>query len=188
MTSSYFHLIVVGNMVAHEPRTSFKWPIAVEREIAAPAGQLWNVISMPGNLALCHPFCAQNPVHAWPGADSRDAIHYLNGLIFERRFTQWIEGIGYDLEIGRRGGGKSSVSWRISPVNDLKCVLRITVFPCVLQKIPVVIRWLPFVLRLRPKLRTYLDSVIRGFEWYVVRGEPVPRDHFGKHPWFSAPD
>jgi hypothetical protein len=27
---------------------------------------------------------------------------------------------------------------------------------------------------------------VRGFEWYVTRGEPVPRNKFGKHPWFSA--
>jgi hypothetical protein len=30
-------------------------------------------------------------------------------------------------------------------------------------------------------------SVGKGFEWYVTRGAPVPRDQFGKHPWFSAP-
>ncbi len=171
-----------------EPKSGFKWPVAVEHTIAAPARDLWDAISKPGNLELCHPFCAGNPVHSWPGPNSRDEVHYLSGWVYKRQFRRWIEGIGYDLEIGRRGGGVSSVSWRISPVNDLTCTLRITVYPHTLQNFPIMIRWLPHILRLRPMLETYLDSVARGFEWYVTRGEPVPRDKFGKHPWFSAPE
>jgi hypothetical protein len=154
--------------------------------IAAPAQKVWNAISMSGNLELCHPFCASNPVQVWPGPDSRDEVHYLSGWVFERRFLRWHDGIGYDLEIGRRGGGTSSVSWRITPVYEDSCVLRITVYPHILQNWPTVVRWIPYVLRLRPMLKKYLDSVVRGFEWYVVRGESVPRNQFGHHPWFSA--
>ena len=55
-----------------------------------------------------------------------------------------------------------------------------------LQNWPAVARWLPYILRLRPMLKKYLESVVRGFEWYVVRGESVPRNQFGDHPWFSA--
>ena len=113
-------------------------------------------------------------------------MHYLSGWSYERQFHEWNEGVGYDLEIGRRGGGRSSVSWRITPVDNQSCVLRITVCPHALQKLPVVVRWLPHLIRLRPLLRQYLDSVIRGFEWYVIRNEPVPRNAFGTHPWFSA--
>ena len=152
----------------------------------ASAGQLWDVISQPGNLENCHPFCAANPVLKWPGRDSCDEVHYLNGWVFERHFTEWQEGIGYDLEIGRRGGGKSRVFWRITPIGDQKCMLRITVCPHGLQKIPAVVRWIPHLVWLRPKLRQYLESVIKGFEWYIVRNEPVPRNAFGSHPWFSA--
>ena len=141
---------------------------------------------MPGNLELCHPFCARNPVQVWPGSDSQDQVHYLSGWIYERHFRQWIDGVGYDLEIGRSGGRKSSVSWRIFPIDDRSCTLKITVYPHALQNLPVVIRWLPYKLRLRPMLKKYLESVVKGFEWYVTRGEPVPRDQFGKHPWFSA--
>lgn len=141
---------------------------------------------MPGNLEPCHPFCAENPVEAWPGAESRDRIRYLSGWVFERRFCRWIDGFGYDLEIGGRGGRSSFVSWRIIPVDEEDCTLRIAVYPHVLQGLPVSIRWLPHVLRLRPMLRSYLSSVLGGFEWYVTRGEPVPRNQFGSHPWFSA--
>lgn len=158
----------------------------MKRKMAAPAAAIWELISRPGNLELCHPYCASNPVHAWPGPDSRDEIHYLSGWVYERRFRDWIDGVGYDLDIGRPGGETSFVTWRISPVDARNCRLRITVCSHALQAVPALIRWIPHVLWLRPKLRTYLDSVLRGFEWYAIRGEPVPRNAFGKHPWFSA--
>ena len=167
--------------------SKFRWPISVRREIPAPALRVWDVISSPGNLELCHPFCAKNPVQVWPGADSRDEVHYLSGWVYERRFRRWIEGVGYDLEIGRSGGGTSQVSWRIVPVDDNSCALSITVRSHALQHMPAMFRWLPHVLWFRPKLKFYLESVIGGFDWYIQNGEPVPRDHFGRHPWFSAP-
>lgn len=169
------------------PKPGFKWPVAVAQPIAASPQEVWDVISMPGNLELCHPFCEKNPVEVWPGPESRDEVYYLSGWVFERRFRRWIDGVGYDLEIGRHGGRSSFVSWRISPSDDENCTLTISVYPHVLQEIPVVIRWLPHVLRLRPLLTKYLASVVKGFEWYVTRGEPVPRNQFGSHVWFSAP-
>ncbi len=168
-----------------DPRPGFKWPIGSARRIAAPAAEVWRVLSRPGNLEPCHPFCAKNPVHEWPGERSRDEIHYLSGWVFERRFRRWLEGVGYDLEIGRPGGRSSFVSWRILPVDAQSCRLRITVYPFALQRVPVAVRWLPHLLYLRPLLSRYLSSVVRGFEWFVTRGEPVPRNRFGRHPWFS---
>jgi hypothetical protein len=95
--------------------------------------------------------------------------------------------VGYDLTIGRHGGQTSFVSWRIIPLNIQSCLLRITIYPYALQIVPLAIRWPPHVVWLAPKLRRYLSSVIRGFEWYVIRGEAVPRNQFGTHPWFSIP-
>jgi hypothetical protein len=140
---------------------------------------------MPGNLEPCHPFCEKNPVTTWPGVGSRDEVHYLNGLVYERRFSRWIEGIGYDLDIGRIGGRSSFVSWRITPIDDDNCTLGIVVYPHALQGVPVAIRWIPHLLRVRPLLKAYLSSVVQGYEWYVMRGEPVPHNRFGSHPWFS---
>ena len=168
------------------PARDFRWPVSVERVIERSADEVWDAISQPGNLERCHPFCASNPLQAWPGPPSRDEGHYLNGVVFERRFRDWLEGIGYDLEIGTRRGRKSRVSWRITPLDESSCTLRISVCPHGLQGLPVVIRWLPYVVWLRPLLRRYLDSVLRGFEWFLLRGEPVPRNAFGRHRWFSA--
>jgi hypothetical protein len=124
--------------------SQLQWPVASEQMIAAPAQEVWNAISRPGNLKLCHPFCASNPVQVWPGPDSRDEVHYLSGWVYERRFLRWHDGIGYDLEIGRRGGSTSSVSWRITPVDENSCVLRITVYPDILQNWPTAVRWTCF--------------------------------------------
>ena len=174
-------------MTSREFVVGFRWPVAFEQTIAAPADEVWQAISAPNNLERCHPYCAENPVQVWPGPGSRDEVHYLNGLVFERQFSKWIEGVGYDLNIGRRGGRLSYVSWRISPVDDQNSTLKIVVCPNLLQEIPAFIRWVPHITRIRPMLRKYLQSVVGGFEWYLIRGEVVPRNNFGKHPWFSTP-
>ena len=170
-----------------DTKPGFKWPVAVAQPIATSSEKVWQTISTPGYLEPCHPYCAENPVQVWPGEKSCDEVHYFNGWIFERRFCRWIDGIGYDLEIGRHGGRSSFVSWRILPVGTQQCSLRIAVYPYVLQHVPVAFRWIPHYSRLRPLLKEYLSSVTKGVEWYVTRGEPVRRDQFGEHPWFSGP-
>jgi hypothetical protein len=167
-------------------RAGFKWPIGVTQPIPAPTKDVWSAISMPGNLEYGHPFCETNPVKVWPGAQSRDEVHYLSGWVYERRFKRWFDGVGYDLEIGARGEETSFVSWRITAVDQAACTLTITVYPYLLQGVPTVFRWLPHVAYLRPMLKSYLSSVGQGFEWYVTRQEPVPNNQFGSHRWFSG--
>lgn len=170
----------------HFPASPFRWPVGVSQTIEVSQEALWQAISMPGNLEPCHPFCRSNPVSRWPGRESRDEVHYLNGLIYERRFCNWIQSTGYDLRIGQRGGPESFVSWRIAAAGAGRASLRIVVYPHVLQQIPPAVRWLPHLAKVRPMLKRYLTSVVRGFDWYLTRGEPVPRNQWGSHPWFSA--
>ncbi len=160
--------------------------VAAEQTIAAPASEVWQVISAPGNLDKCHPYCEKNTVHRWPGPDSVDEIRYLSGWVYQRRFREWHEGKGYDLEIFRGDERQASVAWRIIEIDSARCKLRITVRPLALRRFPAVVRWIPFHVRVRPLLRSYLQSVALGFRWYVERGEPVPRNQFGTHPWFSS--
>lgn len=176
----------MGNL--QSVRKTFRWPVTVGRAIGAAANDVWSVISSPGNLERCHPFCRRNPVEAWPGLGARDSIEYYSGWVFERHFTSWTDGVGYDLEIGRKGGRRSAVSWRIREVDHQNCALGITIFPVGLQHIPVVIRWLPHIAFMRPMLRSYLDSVLRGFEYHITTGQPVRRNQFGPHRWFSPPE
>ena len=166
--------------------TDFKWPVTVKQVIAAPAKKVWEVISSPGNLEDCHPYCCSNPVHQWPGPDSVDEVHYYSGWVYERHFKNWVDETGYDLEIGRAGGDRSFVTWRIEHDDDANCTLTISVCSSVLKRYPIYIRWLPYLTKVRPMLRKYLTSVVKGVEWKATRGKAVTKDQFGRHPWFSA--
>jgi hypothetical protein len=169
------------------PLTRFKWPVAASRTIAAPASKIWEVISSPGSLTLYHPFCEKNIVFDWPGSESHDEIHYFNGVVLVRRFTDWYEDVGYDLEIGRDGGRTSVASWRISPIDEQRSSIAITIYPHAFQRLPIVVRWMPHLFWLRPQLERYLTSVVDGLHHFVTRGEKVQRNQFGAHPWFSPP-
>jgi len=165
---------------------SFKWPITASKQTEAPAKDIWDVISSPGNLEDCHPFCESNPVDQWPGVGSRDTIHYYSGWVLHREFTNWIEGVGYDLVIGREGGRKSYVSWRITSEQENLSSLTITLFPHILQKVPAAVRWIPHLAYIRPMMRSYLESVVNGFAWFITSGKPVKKNQFGSHQWFST--
>ena len=167
------------------PIKNFKWPVVLSKEIHVPADRLWETISMPGNLEYCHPYCTRNTVIEWPGINSRDVLEYQNGFTLVRQFYKWIEGVGYDLEIGRAGGRKSKVSWRIKAKSPKSSELTIAIYPHVLQNMPLIIRWAAHYFRVRPKLKKYLSSVLQGFDWYLSTVEKVKPNQFGKHEWFS---
>jgi hypothetical protein len=169
------------------PLQKFKWPVAVSRTIAAPASRIWEVISSPGMLPLYHPFCEKNPVFEWPGPESFDEIHYFNGVVLARHFSDWYDDVGYDLEIGRKGGRTSVVTWRIAQVKERRSSITITIYPHAVQRVPVVARWLPHLFWLRPQLTSYLRSAVKGLDWFITHGEPVRRNQFGPHSWFSPP-
>ena len=77
----------------------YNWSISYSRTIDCNIDKIWNIISMRSNLEAFHPFCKINRVVVWPGKGSVDEIEYLNGLIFKRKFTNWIEKEGYDLNV-----------------------------------------------------------------------------------------
>ena len=164
----------------------FKWPVSVSQKIYVSPKLIWDEITKPGNLEDFHPYCKKNPVSEWPGVGSRDEVHYYSGWVLIREFVNWIDGVGYDLLIGREGGRKSFVCWRITEEGKGIATLRITIFPYNLQHIPVVIRWIPHIFMIQPGLNSYLDSVLKGFEWFITTGKPVKKDQFGRHKWFSG--
>jgi len=163
----------------------FKWPVSVSRKIAASADHIWRTMATPGIVSDYHPFCKKNPAYKWPGVGAKDGISYYSGWVLQREFINWVDGMGYDLMIGRKDGRKSYVSWRITEEQDNTGVLRITIYPHALQNIPVAIRWIPHITTVQPALHNYLDAVLKGFEWYITTGKPVMKDQFGSHKWFS---
>ena len=122
----------------------------------------------------------------WPGPAARDQIHYRSGWVYQRTFTDWIEGVGYELDIGASGEPTSHVSWSISAQNMGVCELTISVWPRPITPVPGSSGLVRMVV-VGPMMRRYLRSVTKGVEWFVTRGQPVAENQFGHHPWFSAP-
>ena len=156
---------------------SLEYPISKDR--------LWHLISQAGNLNQCHPFCLENEVINWDENSHADRLTYLNGLTYIRRFLSWKENEGYDLLIGKESGPQSYVVWEIIELDKNKSSLTITVYPYLLTRMNKILSFLPFILYIRPKLKNYLKSVLNGFLYFSSNGTPVPRNHWGKHSWFS---
>ena len=159
--------------------------ITVSKTINVPKNVLWELISKPGNLNNCHPFCSSNEVIQWDNEVHIDRLVYLNGRTYIRKFASWQEGLGYTLYIGEEGGYQSFVEWSLQETDQQTSQLSITVHPYLLAGFPRFVSFLPYNLWIRPKLKNYLKSVVSGFEYVARTGEDVPRNHFGKHSWFS---
>ena len=94
---------------------------------------------------------------------------------------------GFDLEAGREGGKTSVVSWRIRQIKERRTSIEIAVYPHAVQHVAVLFRWLPHLMWVRSQLKSYLRSVLKGLDWFISHGEPVRRNQFGSHRWFSPP-
>ncbi len=147
--------------------------------------ELWDLISSPGVLKLCHPFCKSNEVIHWGPDNYSDELIYLNDLKYIRKFQNWNPLEGYDLLIGKLNGLQSYVLWELNELDKNNCSLKITVFPYLFTNLGKVFSFLPFMLYVKPRLKKYLNSVLSGFEYYLLNDEEVPRNCFGKHKWFS---
>ena len=146
---------------------------------------IWKVISSHGNLNFFHPFCHKNKVIEGDKISiKKDILIYLNGVVFEREFYQWDEMNGYELMIGKKNGKKSLVKWYIlKNSNELK--LKITVYPYRSSKILNSIYPIIFYIYIKPMLKSYLGSVLKGIKWYIEQKVPVSKNQFGRHSWFT---
>ena len=171
-----------------ESHGDYNQSISVDININCSKKKLWKFISSPGYLNLCHPFCKHNKVIKWDHKKHSDELIYLNGLKYIRNFYKWNEKSGYSLLIGEENNKKSKVIWEIIENNKTqnnKTNLKITVFPYFMRKYPKLISDIPYILYIKPRLTKYLESVTQGIKWYIEEKKSVPRNYFGRHPWFS---
>ena len=160
-------------------------PISMSKSFDVSSDVLWEFVSTPGNLNDCHPFCESNEVIQWDEHGHVDRLVYLNGRTYIRQFLTWEEGKGYTLRIGEENGLQSFVQWEIDAISGNKSQLTITVHPYLLAGYPKIVSYLPYQFWIKQRMRGYLRSVVSGFEYVAQTGEAVPRNHFGRHPWFS---
>ena len=145
---------------------------------------LWETISSPGYLNNVHPFCEDNSVIMWEKDQHEDQLVYLNGLTYQRKFTDWNINEGYDLWIGNDDQNQSFVEWRIEEEGS-GTRLSINIYPYLLSTWPKSLAFLPYFLYINIKLKSYLYSVLSGIEWFIDKNTPVPKNKFGRHSWFS---
>lgn len=142
---------------------------------------IWAKVSSKNALELYHPFCLKNGVII---PTKKDELIYLNGLTYIREFTRWEPLKGFELTIGTKNGKKSKVIWEIKSLGQ-GCEVKITVFPYRTNKIATFLQ--PFVnfFIVKPRLKKYLQSVLRGLQFHLDRQIKVEKNQFGHHPWFS---
>lgn len=158
-------------------------------EIEDSSEDIWKVISAPGNLAYCHPFCKANPVEKWGGVGARDTIEYHNGLTLTRRFTKWTEGKGYDLLIGKGKYALASVQWEIKPQIPDRSNFSIAIdlySDLILNSYPKIFRTAVRKFYLLPQMSKYVRSVVKGFKYHIESGRPVRPNQFGYNRMFSV--
>ena len=160
-------------------------PICCSLQINTNVNDLWSVISAPGNLNHVHPFCKINEVIMWEDNHHADKLVYLSGRTFIRHFQTWKVNEGYSLFIGEESGPQSYVVWNIKRMEKNKSELSITVYPFILAKFPKPLAYIPHQLIVKPRMTTYLNSVLGGIAYFIENGKNVPRNHFGTHKWFS---
>lgn len=154
--------------------------------IQVPAAKLWEGVTAEGHLAVAHPYVEVHTHDGPMGSGAKDRIVYLNGLTFDRQFTDWREGEGYTLLIGRpQGRSRSRVEWHIESLGPTKSSLSITVHPDLLRRMPSWLRWAAFQWKVKPLLKAYLDAVTGGIAHWLETGTPVRREDHPDHPWFG---
>lgn len=152
--------------------------------IGVRPAEVMGLLTSPGHLAECHPFCESNPVDRWPGEGSHDTVVYHNGRVVHRHVTSWRDEVGFSVDVSDENGRLAAVDWEVSEAaGGSKLTIRLAPYPLSTYR-PVVRSTLQQVV-VRPMLRRYLRSVVRGVRWRLETGDPVQRDQFGRHAWFS---
>ena len=157
-------------------------------EIKTNKEKLWKVISKSGNLNFCHPFCKENTVFKWGNSNSLDRIEYYSGLIYERCFFEWNDKLGYSLIIKKNNLSLAEVKWQIIPLKNDFCELLIQldiIKNSLLKNYPNFLRWFIIKVIIKPKMKSYLKSVISGVGFYAETGIAVKKNQFGRNMIFS---
>tara|TARA_B100001113_G_scaffold108636_1_gene88030 strand:+ start:103 stop:591 length:489 start_codon:yes stop_codon:yes gene_type:complete len=154
-------------------------------KLKSEAEDIWKAISCHGNLNFFHPFCKKNIViEGNKKSIKKDILVYLNDNVYERDFYEWDEMTGYKLMIGKKNGKKSKVVWKIFK-NKKHILLNINIYPYKTDKINSIFYPIFFHLYIRPKLKSYLNRVLKGLKFYLYNNKKVTKNQFGKHSWFS---
>jgi len=75
--------------------------------------------------------------------------------------------------------------WRVTPIDDTHCILRITGAAIFIKRLPFPIRWALLKFKMKPVFSKYLFQILEGFAYYAETGKQIQRNQFGPHPIMS---
>ena len=159
--------------------------VRVNHVIESNSESVWQVISQPGQLTRYHPFCKETTVLNWPGVGAKDTVTYHSGVHYERYFVGWIEGVGFDIEVGPASRKTARVEWRITEQEEGQSELAITVIPYLKADLSTDQKQAYQERLFGEAIAQYLDSVVRGVGHVATTGEAVQKNQFGPHPHYS---
>ena len=154
--------------------------------VEVASSRVWEAIVRPGYLKDCHPFCAETVVESWPGVGSRDSITYYSGVRYQRHVVSWVEGVGYDIELGEIGKSTARVLWRVEPTSPESCEFSIEVIPLVRANLDDEKKQQYLARLFGQVLQDYLECVVKGVRFFATTGTPVSKDQFGWNPFYSS--
>jgi hypothetical protein len=161
--------------------------VSHSRRINAPKAAVWKAFASSRALEVSHPFVASQTDMVGAGAKgATDEITYNSGLLMRRKFVNWYEGEGFDLELISPTDDAAYVSWRVTPHGDTGSVLTVVFTPPhVREDMSEEARAFIHGLRLKPAVELYLANMLRGIHHHVETGKRTERNQWGAHPWFS---
>ncbi len=154
-------------------------------KIHKAAADVWSTIAEEGGLKKYHPFCQDTEVKKWPGPDSVDTITYYSGISYKRNFVEWLEGVGYDIEVGEHPKLTSRVVWRVEATNEAESELSIEVFPYLRASLSREKKQIYIDRLFSDVFQHYLDSVVKGVQFNVETGKNISPNQFGTNPHYS---
>ena len=155
-----------------------------EIKLNTEINEVWGLFSKPFHLELFHPFCRSNKIIVWNEQNKTDELTYLNGIVYERNIYSWEKNKGFKLYIGKKGGKKSKVEWKLKSINEM-VILTIEVTPYVSDKFTFKVYNLVLKYHIIPSLKKYLNCVTKGVKFYLESGKIIKHNQFGSHRWFS---
>ena len=119
---------------------------------------------------------------------AHDSITYYSGRKYRRDFVGWIEGVGYDIEVGAFPNVTSRVQWRVLAASPVSSAISIEVFPFIKVGTEESKRELYLSRLFGADFQHYLDCVVKGVKYYSETGKAVDEDQFGSNKLYSNPD
>ena len=156
-------------------------------DVSSSCEEVWNLMTSSGKLENYHPFCRSNEVLKWDLENSVDLIEYYNGKILKRSFYEWNNKKGYKLIINDMKKDIADVKWEIltSGSDTIKLSIEIRILDGATMSYPTIINNILLTFYVLPLLGGYLESVLKGFKYFIETGSSVSKNQFGNNSLFS---